>query len=288
MLLLDEPFGALDAFTREDLWNTLRDLWAVRQFNVILVTHDLREAVYLADTVLVMSRSPGRIVARRHIDLPRPRDLELTYTQRLRGHRARATGAHRRFAAAGGGADNETPVTGAAGALAVAAGRAGAVGGGLRGACRSANSSSRGHRASLRSWSSSTPRLPLHAWRTFWVTMLGFALAIVVGGLLGALIGSSRAAYAAIYPLLAAFNALPKAAFVPILVVWFGIGAGPAVLTAFLISFFPITVNIATGLATLGARAGRRAAGAGRHPPRRAGEGGPAALAAAFLWRRSR
>ncbi len=93
--------------------------------------------------------------------------------------------------------------------------------------------------------------IALHAWRTFWVTMLGFALAIVVGGLLGALIGSSRAAYAALYPLLAAFNALPKAAFVPILVVWFGIGAGPAVLTAFLISFFPITVNIATGLATL-------------------------------------
>jgi len=81
MLLLDEPFGALDAFTREELWNTLRDLWTARQFNVILVTHDLREAVYLADTVLVMSRSPGRIVARRHIDLPRPRDLELTYSR---------------------------------------------------------------------------------------------------------------------------------------------------------------------------------------------------------------
>lgn len=90
-----------------------------------------------------------------------------------------------------------------------------------------------------------------HAWRTFWVTMLGFALAIVVGVLLGFLIGSSRLAYAAVYPLMTAFNALPKAAFVPILVVWFGIGAGPAVLTAFLISFFPIMVNIATGLATL-------------------------------------
>jgi NitT/TauT family transport system permease protein len=90
-----------------------------------------------------------------------------------------------------------------------------------------------------------------HAWRTYWVTMLGFSIAIVVGVLLGFLIGSSRLAYAAIYPLMTGFNALPKAAFVPILVVWFGIGAGPAVLTAFLISFFPITVNIATGLATL-------------------------------------
>jgi len=90
-----------------------------------------------------------------------------------------------------------------------------------------------------------------HAWRTYWVTMTGFALAIVFGVLLGFVIGSSRIAYAAVYPLMTAFNALPKAAFVPVLVVWFGIGVGPAVLTAFLISFFPITVNIATGLATL-------------------------------------
>jgi NitT/TauT family transport system permease protein len=73
----------------------------------------------------------------------------------------------------------------------------------------------------------------------------------VVGVMLGFLIGSSRLAYAAIYPLMVAFNAVPKAAFVPILVVWFGIGVGPAILTAFLISFFPIMVNIATGLATL-------------------------------------
>ena len=90
-----------------------------------------------------------------------------------------------------------------------------------------------------------------HAWRTFWVTMAGFGLSIVVGVLLGFLIGSSRLAYTAVYPLMTGFNALPKAAFVPILVVWFGIGVGPAVLTAFLISFFPIMVNIATGLATL-------------------------------------
>ncbi|MDZ4359099.1 MAG: ABC transporter permease [Variovorax sp.] len=90
-----------------------------------------------------------------------------------------------------------------------------------------------------------------HAWRTYWVTMAGFGLAIVVGVLMGFVIGSSRLAYAAIYPLMTAFNALPKAAFVPILVVWFSIGIGPAILTAFLISFFPIMVNIATGLATL-------------------------------------
>jgi len=93
MLLLDEPFGALDAFTREELWCTLRDLHAIKRFNVILVTHDLRESVFLADTVYCMSRGPGRFVAKREIDLPRPRDLEITYTPRftdivheLRGH----------------------------------------------------------------------------------------------------------------------------------------------------------------------------------------------------------
>jgi NitT/TauT family transport system ATP-binding protein len=93
LLLLDEPFGALDAFTREELWCALRDLQAAQKFNVILVTHDLRESVFLADTVYVMSKSPGRFVVRREIELPRPRDLEVTYTpaftdivHELRGH----------------------------------------------------------------------------------------------------------------------------------------------------------------------------------------------------------
>jgi NitT/TauT family transport system ATP-binding protein len=93
MLLLDEPFGALDAFTREELWCILRDLWTEQKFNVILVTHDLRESVFLADTVYVMSKSPGRFVVKKEIDLPRPRDLEVTYTpeftqivQELRSH----------------------------------------------------------------------------------------------------------------------------------------------------------------------------------------------------------
>jgi NitT/TauT family transport system ATP-binding protein len=81
ILLLDEPFGALDAFTREELWCALRDLQAARKVTVMLVTHDLREAVFLADTVYVMSSRPGRIVRRCEVNLPRPRDLEVTYTQ---------------------------------------------------------------------------------------------------------------------------------------------------------------------------------------------------------------
>jgi len=80
LLMLDEPFGALDAFTREELWCVIRDLHAARKITVILVTHDLREAVFLADRVFVMSARPGRVLVERQIDLPRPRDLEATFT----------------------------------------------------------------------------------------------------------------------------------------------------------------------------------------------------------------
>jgi NitT/TauT family transport system ATP-binding protein len=80
ILLLDEPFGALDAFTREELWCALRDLQAERKVTVMLVTHDLREAVFLADTVYVMSSRPGRIMRQCEVGIARPRDLEVTYT----------------------------------------------------------------------------------------------------------------------------------------------------------------------------------------------------------------
>ena len=86
---------------------------------------------------------------------------------------------------------------------------------------------------------------------TLWTTLAGFALAVVFGLALGIAIGWSRTVYAGLYPVMVGFNAIPKVAVVPILVLWFGIGEIPAILTAFLISFFPIVVNVATGLATL-------------------------------------
>lgn len=91
----------------------------------------------------------------------------------------------------------------------------------------------------------------MHATQTLWTTLAGFALAVVVGMLLGLAVGASPLIYKATYPLLVGFNSIPKVAFVPVLVVWFGIGTIPAILTAFLISFFPVVVNVATGLATL-------------------------------------
>lgn len=91
----------------------------------------------------------------------------------------------------------------------------------------------------------------MHASQTMITTLGGFAIAVVFGLLLGAAVGSSRIVYSALNPILIGFNSVPKIAVVPILVMWFGIGTIPAVLTAFLISFFPIVANIATGLATL-------------------------------------
>jgi NitT/TauT family transport system permease protein len=89
-----------------------------------------------------------------------------------------------------------------------------------------------------------------NSWQTLFTTLAGFGLAIVFGLLLGVFIGWSKTIYGALYPVMIAFNAVPKVAVVPILILWFGIGTVPAILTAFLISFFPIVVNVATGIAT--------------------------------------
>ena len=98
-----------------------------------------------------------------------------------------------------------------------------------------------------------TYRLPLlaNATATLATTLAGFAVAVAVGSVLGIVIGSFRLAYSALFPILVAFNSVPKAALVPILVIWFGVSALPAVITAFVLSFFPIVVNVATGFATI-------------------------------------
>jgi NitT/TauT family transport system ATP-binding protein len=100
LLILDEPFGALDMFTREELWAVMQEVWMVRRPTVILVTHDLREAVFLADRVFVMSARPGRMVHERRVELARPRTLEDTYrpaftelTHELRDHISQARAA---------------------------------------------------------------------------------------------------------------------------------------------------------------------------------------------------
>ena len=90
-----------------------------------------------------------------------------------------------------------------------------------------------------------------HAGWTLLTTLVGFGLAVAGGMVLGIAIGASRVVYSGLYPLLIAFNSIPKVAIVPVLVIWFGIGEIPAIITAFMLAFFPILVNVATGLATI-------------------------------------
>ena len=95
-------------------------------------------------------------------------------------------------------------------------------------------------------------RVPIidNSWVTLWTTLVGFALATIFGLLIGIAVGWHKNIYSAIYPVLVGFNSVPKVAVVPVLILWFGLGEVPVIITAFLISFFPIVVNVATGLAT--------------------------------------
>jgi len=90
-----------------------------------------------------------------------------------------------------------------------------------------------------------------NAWQTLMTTVVGFSFAVIFGLIGGVLFGSSTLVYDGFYPALVGFNSIPKAAIIPILVIWFGSGTVPAVVTAFLISFFPILVNVAAGIATV-------------------------------------
>jgi NitT/TauT family transport system permease protein len=90
-----------------------------------------------------------------------------------------------------------------------------------------------------------------NAWQTLWTTVIGFFIAVIIGLLAGIALGSSTLVYDSFYPALIGFNSVPKVAVVPILVIWFGVGTVPAIITAFLIAFFPILVNVAVGIATV-------------------------------------
>ena len=255
LLMLDEPFGALDAFTREELWCVLRDLWQAQRFTVrARHPRSARGGVPRRHRVLHVEARPGAS----------SRSARSTSRARATSRSPTKTGSPRSCTScastSGASARPEGEISnGDQEAQRSTAGRPG---------CSSARCSSPGSccvrvfridefvlpsaSASFMALYNNFGPIMYNTWPTFWTTMVGFGARHRGGrGPRGASSGRRASCTTALYPLLVAFNAIPKAAFVPILVVWFGIGVVPATLTAFLICFFPITVNIATGLATI-------------------------------------
>src|SRR5262249_15130930 len=235
LLMLDEPFAALDAFTREELWCVLSDLWQRFGFTEggVPPRHPPRQ-----------ERAPGthrHDQAGRSAAPARPRHLLRAAFHR---HRPRAAGQDR----GGAQAMSSTLERLSPWLFTIAMFVLWEL------MCRIFKidtfvlpAPSQIFQAIGQYW------LPLgkNAFVTLWTTLAGFALAVAFGIVLGIIVGWSRTIYRGLYPVMIGFNSIPKVAVVPILIIWFGIGIVPAVLTAFLISFFPIVVNVATGLATM-------------------------------------
>ena len=250
LLMLDEPFGALDQFTREELWGdhagALDDAEADGDSgHARSAGGRLPRQPHLRDAA-----RPGRIIDDSVVPFARPRTMDMTYdpdftvlTQRLRA----ADHARARRAQGGRGMNSQLRRQIASAALII--GFFVAVGGALPRLRRQRHRAAAA-RADLHHAVARLPAIWPHAVQTLYTTMVGFVLGIVIGVLIGALIGSSRLAYDVAYPLLIGFSSIPKVAVVPIFVLWFGAGTVPAVLTAMILSIFPIVVNVATGLAT--------------------------------------
>ena len=252
MLLLDEPFGALDQFTREELWSILQNLWMLHKPTVLLVTHDLREAAFLGSRICVMSARPGRIVDDSQVTFSRPRTVAMTFepdfvalNQKLRAFIVDARTRFKRGVLTMPGIDLRQKAW-SAGLIVLFF-----VGWELF--CVVTGMSDLVLPRPSQVFVTLFQKFPLlwpHILQTLATTMIGFVLGVGLGVVLGAVIGVSKTAYDTAYPLLVGFSSIPKVAVVPIFVLWFGSGSVPAVLTALSICFFPIVVNIATGLAT--------------------------------------
>ena len=253
MLLLDEPFGALDQFTREELWSILQDLWMAAQAD--RAAGDPRSArggvprqPYLRDER--KARPHPRRQPRQFQPSAHGRDDVRT---RFRCAEPEAAGLHRRCPHRGGRGSGLTMPELDLRQKAWSAGLIVLFFVAWELFCVMTGMSDLVLPRPSQVFVTLFQKFPMlwpHILQTLATTMIGFVLGVGLGVVLGAVIGVSKTAYDTAYPLLVGFSSIPKVAVVPIFVLWFGSGSVPAVLTALSICFFPIVVNIATGLAT--------------------------------------
>ena len=251
LLLMDEPFGALDAMTRDDLNVELAQIWQDTRKTLLFITHSIVEAVFLSDRVVMMSKAPGMIVDTIAIDLPRPRRLAVRDSAEFAGlcaphspplRRTRDRQGMMRFVRKWLGGDNETRdvvvVLSAALLLWEAGVRL------FKPSPLILPAPSAIFAAFLE-----TPGLFMrHLGFTLGMTCIGFALAVVLGVALAVGIVYSRFLERTIYTLLVALNSIPKVALAPLFVIWMGTGPEPKVAIALMLAIFPIVIDTVLGL----------------------------------------
>ena len=280
ILLMDEPFGALDTHTKLDMHSVLLDLWEHTRQTVLFVTHDLGEALTLADRIILMSARPGRVKQDFKVDFPRPRDaVALRETRAIR----RAVLAHLAFAGRGirqrpqrmrrlstlALADRLRPRRARDLAMGLGAARRR-----CRGWCRTCSIPTSSpslptiYQQFLRmgclvssdgQWTFNEPgafarcigksenNLWIATYFTLKNTLWGFATGVSSGFALGLLLGRSDRLSEIFYPYITAFNSIPRIALAPIIILAFGIGDASKIVTAWLVVVFLVFFNTFEG-----------------------------------------
>jgi ABC-type nitrate/sulfonate/bicarbonate transport system permease component/ABC-type nitrate/sulfonate/bicarbonate transport system ATPase subunit len=281
VLLLDEPFGALDALTRADMQEWLLRVWDARRKTVLFVTHDVDEAIFLSDRIYVLTARPGRVKLEVTVDLPRPRTLDMLTSHAHMDLKAEIMAALREERTANEVLTGRPPETlatprahpnGRRAASAIVSderrlrpgGKLRRVGDYVAPLALALAVLGMWQLATI-AWDVPTWQLPSpwgigtklfeewdllapHTWVTLKEVLLGFALAFVCGVALAIGIAYSRLLERAIYPYVIASQTLPVIAIAPMLVIWLGFGLMPKIVVVALISFFPIVVNTVDGL----------------------------------------
>ena len=243
IVLMDEPFAALDEQTRSRMWGELLRIWERSRATILFVTHGLIEAIYLADTVLVMGIDPGRIIARIEVPLPRPRQLEMVGFAGSRGASKPhlGTGSERPAMIAmvlNNAWIRRIVIATVCVALWELAFRAGLL-----------NPVIFGSPSLVLQAAISDGALFLQAFRITLIEIALAALIACVGGVLfGVVFGAFPIAALTLVPILSAIIAVPLVVFYPVLVVWFGIGPPSKVVYGALIAFFPIALTTMLGV----------------------------------------